>query len=373
MTNIIDYVLWRGDLTIKENKINDIDLLIFSQIAMLDFDKTVPNVSSNDFITLEKAANKYLKNNENINLGLIIPNQIIDLLKLISKSKRYKNIKLSSYINIIDKKKEIQISALSFLINSKLMVSAFSGTDDTIIGWKENLNMIYKSPVPAQKEACKYIESVVEKLDRNIIIVGHSKGGNLALFSSIYVRKEVQEKILHAYNFDGPGFVETMTETNKLISKIGKVTTIIPQNSVVGRLFEHKEKSIIVKSKQIGLYQHDAFSWEVVGSSFVEEKEVTKDSKQIEARIKMIVQKMSEDEKSSFCENVYKVLSSSDSKNLLDIPKRWFYIWEAYIKLSKDDKKTIQQPVREFLKDRAVRKIIFQTIKNYRSFSSNKK
>lgn len=372
MGNMIDYLKWRGDLTFKASAINRIDMLIMSQLSLIDLEGIVPDINSDEEVTIEEASINYFdpKYGKSMEIGLIIPQTILRLFKLLGTTKRFKNITMSKYINIIDDNVEEQISAVVFKIDNKTKCISFSGTDDTIIGWKENLNMIYKFPIPAQRTAVKYVEEIAKDFDGEILICGHSKGGNMSLYSSVFVSDEVQSKITKVYNFDGPGFSEASQAPNDIIKKLGKVTTIIPQSSVVGVLFQHKEKCVVVKSNETGLYQHDAFSWEIEGKKFIEEETLTKESENIDKKIREIISELSEEEKVKFCDNLYTLLSAGDTKRLIDINKKRKYMWDAFWKLSKDDRKYIVDPIRKLIRNRYIRNIIFTGLRDYKNYKN---
>ena len=160
--NVFDYVTWRSDLSFENSPINKIDILILIQLAIVNFDGIVPALCD-DFkdISLEDAYHQFEKEKRLENkIGLIIPNTVLSLFKNIHNTKRYKQIKMSDYIDIISIEKEEQVSAITFEIDKDTFLIGFSGTDDTIIGWKENFNMIYKFPVESQIEANNYVNKV---------------------------------------------------------------------------------------------------------------------------------------------------------------------------------------------------------------------
>ena len=58
---------------------------------------------------------------------------------------------------------EEQFSALEIVLGKKESFISFGGTDDTLIGWKEDFNMCFLSPIPAQTDAKAYLEDVCRK------------------------------------------------------------------------------------------------------------------------------------------------------------------------------------------------------------------
>ncbi len=371
-SNIFDYLIWRGDLGFNESKINEIDIAILTQIALLDLKEIVPSVDENNSISLYDAYEAFHKEGrDKKKIGLIIPNTIIRAFNKIHKTHRFKHIEAMHYLEDISLEDEMQISATTFKISENEYVICFSGTDDTIIGWKENFNMMYKFPVAAQVCACDYVNKVVKMHnDAKFYISGHSKGGNMALYSTYTCEADVFKRIINTYNYDGPG-LSTKDEDffNEIRTK--KILSIVPQSSVVGVLFDHKEKITYVKSIQDGAYQHDVFSWLVKGCDFVYEKDLTKEGRAIRDRTKEVMSEMSDLEKEKFSNNLYLLLSAGNSYNLIDANEKKKYVWDAYFKMPKEEKKYIINPLRKLLKDRDVQKTVFNTLRGMIIYTKN--
>ena len=368
-TNILDYILWRGDLKMSEAHINKVDMAIFAELAMLDLRGVVDDIEDNhDGISIIDAKKKYFSKElaKDNKLGLILPDSILLMFKKIAYTKRFSHLLLSDYLEFVSEEEETQVSALTIQIDENTYCVAFSGTDDTIIGWKEDFDMLYKYPIPSQNKSLKYLETVMNKYPHaKFYVCGHSKGGNMAIYSSLNVDGKMFKRINHIYNFDGPGFPKESIEDEKYLSRLHKVTTILPQSSTIGKLFEHREKIEIVKSLKNGLYQHDVFSWEVKGKDFVYEKELTEISKKVDAKIREIVESMTKDELKIFVQNSYKVLSYTQATNLRNLSERKRKILEGYMKLNKEEKKTVMGPLRKFFADKQVRKVIFDSFREY--------
>ena len=169
-------------------------------------------------------------------------------------SRRFNSMKLFAYVNKIDEKTQTQFSAITIKINENELYISFRGTDNTLIGWKEDFNMGFVFPVPAQELAVDYIEKIASRHSENMLVGGHSKGGNLAVYSAAFCSEAVQNRIEIVYNFDGPGFDEKVLQKDGYKRICNKVNTFVPQSSVVGMLLNHEERYIIVHSTQLGLY-----------------------------------------------------------------------------------------------------------------------
>lgn len=232
MANIHDYLLWRGDLIFnRQFKFNEIDSLILARFSYLIFNK----ISMNSEETIESISEKMknIDNNEfmyNGDKGLII---------YLGKSERFKLLKVTDFIKNNDKETEKQFGAITIHLSEEEIYISYLGTDSTIFGWKEDFNMSFMDNVPCQIAGKEYLEKIAEKYpNKKIRIGGHSKGGNVAIFSAISVSKDIQNRIIKVYNYDGPGFNKNIIEKYENNEIISKIETYIPQDSVIRKTFE---------------------------------------------------------------------------------------------------------------------------------------
>lgn len=362
MNTIDDYIKWRGDLTFNIAPINNIDIVLFSQITML-FLETI--ITSEDKIKFEDLMNTYYKKFGNESIGLIIPGSITDVLYSASKENRYKDLVIENYVNIICEEKEEQFCALTMKIDESTTCVVFSGTDDTIVGWKENLNLLLDKNTHAQIDSEKYIENLYDQNyfgNANIIILGHSKGGNLAMFAATNVRKEIQERILKVYNIDGPGFSKHFFETKKYARVENKILEIIPKDSVVGRLFEHQEIQIVVNSNAKGLMQHDVFTWNIERDNFEIIEEISAKSNHVELKIKNLIDTLDKEGRQMFIDSIYSLMCVNNNKLLNTLKNNKIAIAKAYLNLSKEEKKIILTSINHLSKDGIIRNGVIKSI-----------
>nr|WP_238473040.1 Mbeg1-like protein [Desulforamulus profundi] len=99
-------------------------------------------------------------------------------------------------------------------------------------------------------------------------IGGHSKGGNIAVYSSIKCRQSVQKRITHVFSHDGPGFRDEVFQCHEYLIIKDRINKILPQSSIIGMLLQNQEHYSVVKSNRIWFMQHDSFSWLIDGSDF---------------------------------------------------------------------------------------------------------
>lgn len=265
MTNIFDYIKWR-DIEFEKVEFNEVDNLILSRISYFPFDNLI---NKNEKITLKQAYKRLKETSNNL---IFLQKEDIDFFPVLANSKRFGNIILSNYINKVEREKEKQFSAITINLPNKIMYIAYRGTDNTIIGWKEDFNMSFQDFIPSQINAVKYIEDVTKNNRKKLIVGGHSKGGNLAVYAATYCNKKIKDRILAVFNNDGPGFQENITNSKEYKEIISKIHTYLPQTSIIGRLLNHKEKCIIIKSTQKGIMQHDLYTWQVLGDEFIRDK-----------------------------------------------------------------------------------------------------
>lgn len=298
METVYDYIKYYKNLTFEESKFNDMDNIVFCVLAYLPLNDIAIKNTTLDII-LPKIKDKTDKS--------IVQNSL-KLLKEIYNTKRYKDIKLSNYINILDE--QTQFSALTIRFGKGNCFVAYRGTDTSIIGWKEDFELAYTYPVPAQKLAYKYLKETTKFTDKTIYIGGHSKGGNLAMAAALEIETSIFKKIKTIYNNDGPGFLEE-EYTNQKFKKIeNKLKTFIPEESVVGILLENTKNYTVIKSKAIGIKQHDLTPWLCFGP-FLKQGRLSIFSKELKTRINSWLKNSDNQKKEIIVENLFKVIQST--------------------------------------------------------------
>lgn len=184
-------------------------------------------------------------------------------------SPRFRDVVVKNFVDRYDEHVEKQFAAVTYQFGDKLCYVAFRGTDSTFVGWKEDFNMAFRFPVPSQTDALEYLNTVAKQCSCPIRVGGHSKGGNLAVYSAMFADDDVKQRIERVHSNDGPGFLKSVLETNAFASIVDKLEKVVPQSSFVGMLMEEHECYRVVKSHQSNILQHDPYSWEVCGCDFV--------------------------------------------------------------------------------------------------------
>lgn len=316
MTNLYNYIEQFGNLTFKEKEFNDIDNIVFSTLSYLNFNKTSINKGKS---TLEFIGKEFLKNTRYKDLKKIGTAQRngYKLLNLVITKERYKNIILSDYI--YDTNKEMQFSAITFHISKTLKYLCFEGTDEKISGWKEDCEMSCIFPVPSQVEAVNYVNKNTHILGKDVIIGGHSKGGNLALVGSMFIDSYKRFKIKKIYNNDGPGLRNTEYNT-KIYEKIkNRYIHIIPDSSVIGVLLNNDNYKVI-KSCKKNSHCHDMSTWITYNDNFLSSNLSLK-SKKIEKNILEWVDKNDDEKIFNVITNLFRIMEEYNIEDTIALKK----------------------------------------------------
>ena len=335
MTNILNYIKNYGNLTFKEKNFNDIDNLVFSSLTYLNFASTSIN---NNKTTLEIIGKEYLKKykyKEIASTG-IAQKRAYKLLEKVINKERYKNIILKDYI--YDANKEMQFSAITFKINNNLKCIYFEGTDELISGWKEDCLLASTFPIPSQIEAIKYANKHINLIGPNVIIGGHSKGGNLSEVAGMFTKNYKQIKIKKIYNNDGPG-LRTKEFNSKNYTKIKhKLIHIVPEYSTVGVLLNHDLYTVIKSSTQT-VFAHDLFTW-IVNDDTLVPTTLSQKSKKLEKNILYWLNTHTDEEIKKTTNNIFKILEDeniNDTMKLLKL-RSLIKISQKFLNLDKETK-----------------------------------
>ncbi len=349
--NLIDYVEWRGDLSFKKSAFCDVDALVLCQLSYLNFDALLSadfgkKISLAELWSRFKASDDFEKRSD---LGALISRQTVNLLEACAASKRFGKIYASGYVSKIDLQNEEQFSALAFFEGalSANPFIAFRGTDDTIVGWKEDFNLAIEESVPAQRDALAYLEGAAKKTRGKILVGGHSKGGNLAVYSSAFVAPKVQRRLDRVYNFDGPGFRREIIEDERLKKVLPLLHSYYPKLSIVGMIFRRAGDYSVVQSGAQGLMQHEPFSWFIGPRSFKTVEGFDKASDLFYKTFNEWLEGISKEKRSLVVETLFKVITAGGAKTNSDLGKDWFKQAGAIVKAASElDKDTRDEVIK---------------------------
>jgi hypothetical protein len=332
MANLFDYISWRGDLEFDQFPFNPVDNIVFSQLSYLPMDGIVPGPQERwrGGISIGELAEKFAiiqRDSHPVSANDITVNDAISVINAIGSAPRYKNCNIFAYTNNIDLEQGKQFAAFCVIIgkkhSSKKMLVVYRGTDMTLIGWKESFNMSFITSVPSQKEAVSYLEKTAGRFHYPLIIAGHSKGGNLAIYASAFCGRDIQNRITAIYSNDAPGFHKEVIQSKGYKAICARIQAFIPQSSLVGMLFEHGETPIVVKSAASGPMQHSLCSWEVTYNNMVNAGELTQQSRFIDNIICEWINQIDEGQRQQFIQAIYTILVSCDAASLADLTDDW--------------------------------------------------
>ena len=308
-----------GCYSFEERPLDELDALIFSQLAYLPFEKCI---SDNESCTLIDVWHNFTRYNVSEELEPIRKNSYM-LLCTCAPLKRYYNVILKDYVSILRKEIDMQFSATRFVLPGGDEIIAFRGTDTTIAGWKEDANMSYMNVVPAQEESTKYTQKILSGSNAPTYLCGHSKGGNLSLYAGTTVGEDCQAKLVNIFCFDGPGLTDKLESSEEYIRIIPKIISIIPQSSVVGLMLNYPPNYKVVKSKAHGLWQHDVFTWEISDGKINQKDEVGSMSKITDATLHSWLEERTDDERKFFVQTLNAVIDSMDASVVNDVFSDW--------------------------------------------------
>ena len=341
MANLLDYLEWRGDLSIDRDPFNEVDNLILAELSFVDFRGIVPENGAQ--ITLREAAEAYFARvpaGEKIDMGVLVPDVIPEMLRRMADAPRFAEMKLSFFADHLDNENALQFAALTVDTGDGHIYLAFRGTDDTLAGWKEDFSMACVPEIPAQSLASEYLRQVGRQYPEKLLrLGGHSKGGNLAVWAALSAPESLRRRIERVWSNDGPGFHEDILARPENFDMAGRIVTMIPQSSVVGLLLEHDEDYTVVESSEKGLMQHDGFSWEVRGKSFVRLASVTRQGRHNDLVLKEWMREMPLEQREKFVEGLFSVLTASGAQTLTDLKEESIKAAPAMVKAMKDMEK----------------------------------
>ena len=352
MANIIDYVEWRGDLPFKVSPINEVDVVAMMFLSFNDF-SAVPGDIKDGFVDFTDAiravyGEKFEK--KEVYGGAIMPNK--DNQRLISamlESKRFGHMKMAAFVNNISEKSEQQFAAFTIKLDDGTIYVNFEGTDDTIVGWKEDFNMSFSDEVPCQRRAVEYLESIAAKTRGEIVVGGHSKGGNLAMYAAAKCKSRTQKRIERVISGDGPGFKKEFYASEGYLAVKSRITKLVPQESIVGMFFANDSGIEVVKSGGNGIWQHNSYLWEVKGTRFVRTGGLTPRAAELSRVINEWIEEKDYETRKDLTQCIYEMMTAENAKTLTDFDKDKMLLWRSAFKLEPSKREKIFKSVMEIM------------------------
>ena len=328
MANMFDYVEKYGNIRFENKAFNEVDNLVFSTLAYLDYSKTKINENCH---TLEEIGRQYLHKHtrkEIRKLG-IAAGVAYDLLVAVLDKERYRHLIVSDYI--YNAKRNMQFCVMTFKLTRGLMYIAFEGTDQLISGWREDFEMSCSFPVPSQLEATKYLDEHVKLFGPKVVVGGHSKGGNLAFVGVMFMNSLKRQRIKAIYNNDGPGLRKEEFESEAYQKILKKYVHVVPHCTIVGALM-HNSNYLVVKSDKENILGHSPATWQVVDDHFKRAKR-SEHSLEIERRLWQWLDKHDDEDRKKVLEAVFGTIEGCDILDTISITK-----WRNLVKLFRASK-----------------------------------
>lgn len=314
--NIYSYLKWRGDIDLTKSPFNEIDALVLAMFSYLNLPGVVSD--NGETITVADAAQKYFSSN----FSRDNHDYYQDLFRLMANANRFKNAKLSYYVNTLTD--QTQFSAIKIQLENGLNFIAFRGTDDSLVGWKEDFEISFKTTI-AQEQAATYLSKIMTQDNEDYMLGGHSKGGNLAEYATLNIAPKLRKRIKRIYTFDSPGIAQEVG--NQLPKGYLKETLyrFVPEFSIVGRLFEPDNiPATIVESNRKSFSQHDAFSWEITGSHFVTRRHRNPQAKIYNQLLTEWIGDASLEERESLTNDLFSAFAASGATKINELGKNGF-------------------------------------------------
>lgn len=315
MKNMTTYAEKYRDISYTEKPFNAVDGLILCQISYYDFE--LKQLENDGF--RHRVSEFMDADTEGLMKYLLTINGDEDLIEVLRRGGRHGSLKVGNYIEKIDEECDQQFSAITFELADGDYFIAFRGTDNSVVGWKEDFNMSYQDAIPSQKEAVKYAIDVMSRYSGKFYLGGHSKGGNLAVYTAMMLPEELQNRLTCVYNYDGPGFLKEVYETEAYKRIRPLVRKIVPQTSIVGMLLEGDNNYAVIKSSSVGFMQHNGFTWNVEGDRFEVLEDVDAISNLLKRTLNRWVNELPMDERKQFVEIVFDIIYSMEISSLKEV------------------------------------------------------
>ena len=316
MATILDYLDWRGDILFSQVGLNEVDALILSELAYVNYDGIL---TDNLQVSVPlRTVTKTLLSLPDPKARCHMEKDFL-LLQAVSESQRFGSVGVTFYRSVLIPEEETQFAAITFLLDDGTAFLTFRGTDWSLVGWKEDFNMAYQKSIPAQRLAQEYVQRYTAETGQPMRLGGHSKGGNLAIYAGAKCGSILQERIQEVYNFDGPGFAMEMLSDPGYMQIVPKIRTYVPQFSVFGMIMERSEKEQVIQSGAVGLLQHDPYSWQVMGNRFLHLESVTESSLFLDRTLTTWLDGLTMEERSAFIDGIFGLLTQENASQAKDL------------------------------------------------------
>ena len=335
MKNMLDYIKEFGHVSFEERAFSEIDALVLTELEYLPLEKVVPSdVNGEHFATVKDIA-EYMKEHKQELFDenpMMITQERHEVSQVIADAPRFQSLKFFGVVSVWDKDTTKQFAAVTVEVEPSVRLVVFRGTDETLIGWKEDFLMTYSPLVAAQTDAKEYLAKQASLFDGDLMVSGHSKGGNLAIYAAATQEEDVQLRIVDIFCFDSPGLYRSVLETKGYQNIVPLAMRYIPQDSLVGLMLESEVPYVIVKSNATGAMQHSAMTWEIEDGQFIKMEKLTKNSQLNDQTFKKWTESVSDEELELFWNVFFELLFSVGIDTVNDLYGQFMHYVQEFLK-----------------------------------------
>ena len=320
---LMDYLKWRNDVSLRAAPFNEIDNVLLSYLAYADFGELLHEPKRH--VSIETCFKRFCEKHDlaEVRESKHFIERAPLLLEEMVRGARFRGTKVAHFREVFDKEKVQQFAALVFLLPDGTKYVSFRGTDSSITGWKEDFLMSFTAETEGAKEAVSYLNEVAACVEGKLILGGHSKGGNFAMYAAAFCEEAVKDRIVKVYNNDGPGFREEIVRTAAYRELLPKVTNVLPQTSIIGQLLSNEAAHTVVKSTAAGIFQHDVTTWEVTKDKFVG-AELDAFSDFVKKSLGTWLETMDDETRKSLVETVFSMIEVTEAETFLEFGENLF-------------------------------------------------
>ena len=335
MKNMLDYIKEFGHVSFEERAFSEIDALVLTELEYLPLEKVVPSDENGEnFVTVKEIA-EYMKEHKkqlfDENPMMMTPERH-EVSQIIADAPRFQSMKFFGVVSEWDKDTTKQFAAITVEVEPGVRLVIFRGTDDTLIGWKEDFLMTYSPLVAAQTDAKEYLAKQASVWDGDLMVSGHSKGGNLALYAAATQVEDVQLRIVDIFCFDSPGLYRSVLETKGYQNIVPLAMRYIPQDALVGLILESEVPYVIVKSNAVGAMQHSAMTWGIEDGQFIKVDKLTKNSLLNDQMFKKWTESVSDEELELFWNVFFELLFTAGIETVNDVYGQFMHYVQEFLK-----------------------------------------
>ena len=339
MKNMLDYIKEFGHVSFEERAFSEIDALVLTELEYLPLEKVVPSdENGEDFVTVKEIAEYMQEHKQELfdENPMMITQERHEVSQVIADAPRFQSLKFFGVVSVWDKDTTKQFAAVTVEVEPSVRLVVFRGTDETLIGWKEDFLMTYSPLVAAQTDAKEYLAKQASLWDGDLMISGHSKGGNLAIYAAATQEEDVQLRIVDIFCFDSPGLYRSVLETKGYQNIVPLAMRYIPQDSLVGLMLESEVPYVIVKSNATGAMQHSAMTWEIEDGQFIKMEKLTKNSQLNDQTFKKWTESVSDEELELFWNVFFELLFSVGIDTVNDLYGQFMHYVQEFLKAAGD-------------------------------------